>query len=332
MAKSTKDIKQNNTELVLKTLVKHGLLSRIELSQLTDLAPSTVSSITSDLIQNNVLEEVGDAGYTGGRRRVNLQFSKSSGFVLFIVILYDEVQCLIYDFNSNLIKQKQLYVGVARGIDLANLILNEFSYLIQNFQGDIKAIVILKSKDIPEYELTVEYSTTFSSDIISLENWLMSSITIPVYSKVLDRIDLEIQDSSILSKKPKSTFVYLIIGIQSLSYQIVQSNKKDISRETDFKSISYQRFREIIGNKKEISNLDIYHYFLDMCYLMFNLDSFLVDDGMNVIQSYMSEKQIESNEKYQIVLAKKNNKGDFKELDHYIKYALDQCLIEIMDI
>jgi N-acetylglucosamine repressor len=63
----------HNSQLVLKTIYDSGQTSRADIARATRLARPTVSDVVSDLMEQGLVEEVGYAPSTGGRRPILLQ-------------------------------------------------------------------------------------------------------------------------------------------------------------------------------------------------------------------------------------------------------------------
>lgn len=66
------DLKQHNRALVLYALLTHANISRAEIAELTMLAPSTVSTITSQLIEQGLARRAGNIGSPGAGRRSDI--------------------------------------------------------------------------------------------------------------------------------------------------------------------------------------------------------------------------------------------------------------------
>jgi predicted transcriptional regulator len=73
--RNTIDLRQANTQLVLRHLCFNGPMSRIDLSQQTKLSPSTLTNVTSELLQNGILIETDLEKSAGGRPRAILDFN-----------------------------------------------------------------------------------------------------------------------------------------------------------------------------------------------------------------------------------------------------------------
>ena len=67
-----------NTQIVLKTIFTDGPISRAEISRVTDLTPPTISDVVSKLISNGLVEEVGFAPSSTGRRAILLEVADDS--------------------------------------------------------------------------------------------------------------------------------------------------------------------------------------------------------------------------------------------------------------
>jgi glucokinase-like ROK family protein len=103
MPKATqKQTKEHNTSLILKTIFEQDGTSRAEIARTTRLTKTTVSSIVADLMQEELVEEIGFGNSDGGKPPILLS-------------VVDDARCFI-------------------GIDLAN---SEFRGAIVNLRGEI---------------------------------------------------------------------------------------------------------------------------------------------------------------------------------------------------
>ncbi len=98
----------HNTQLVFSTIYERGEISRAEIARLTHLTRPTVSDVVADLIHAGLIEEVGRAPSTGGKRAILLRVDEDS-------------RCLI-------------------GLDLAR---EDFRGALINLRGEIKQRVSL---------------------------------------------------------------------------------------------------------------------------------------------------------------------------------------------
>ena len=76
-----KDIKNQNTNLIMQQIMQARSISRIELAQETGLSPSTVSSIVGDLLGKGIIVETGMQTVEKGRSRKDLSIAADFGSV-----------------------------------------------------------------------------------------------------------------------------------------------------------------------------------------------------------------------------------------------------------
>ena len=74
-------MKRENLRLIMSAILEKESVSRIELSEIIGLSPSTVSSLTSELMEKGWIEESGIAVSTGGRKRTELSINKNKGYI-----------------------------------------------------------------------------------------------------------------------------------------------------------------------------------------------------------------------------------------------------------
>ena len=80
--KRTIDIRRINRQVVLKHLYFHGPTTRIELSQRTGMSAGTVTNLTYDLLQNNIILETGSQQSEGGRPATLLAVNPHFGYFI----------------------------------------------------------------------------------------------------------------------------------------------------------------------------------------------------------------------------------------------------------
>jgi predicted NBD/HSP70 family sugar kinase len=75
MSDSFSEMRRRNALRVLDLIREHGELSRADLARLTDLSKATISSITTELLDSNLVRETGSLSTEKGRRPVGLVFN-----------------------------------------------------------------------------------------------------------------------------------------------------------------------------------------------------------------------------------------------------------------
>lgn len=103
-------IKQNNLTLVFNLINRLEPVSRVNLSKLTHLSPTTISSLVEELIKNDMVVEIG-AGETtsSGRKPIMLKINQDSGFVISVELKSGKISGGAYDLKCNEILRKSVF-------------------------------------------------------------------------------------------------------------------------------------------------------------------------------------------------------------------------------
>ncbi len=100
-------IKKMNTSIVLEAVIKHAPLSRAQISELTGLNKATVSSLVQDLIDSDLVLEIGPGQSSGGRKPVMLLFKGTAGYAIGIDLGVNYIRGQLVDLEGNVIAEQQ---------------------------------------------------------------------------------------------------------------------------------------------------------------------------------------------------------------------------------
>lgn len=108
-------VRRQNRRVVLSALRRHGQLARVELGRITGLSPASITSIASQLIAENVVEELVApitpiATTRRGRPMTRLGIMAATAHVLAINIAIDQVGLVIADFTGQILHRQSLNV------------------------------------------------------------------------------------------------------------------------------------------------------------------------------------------------------------------------------
>jgi predicted NBD/HSP70 family sugar kinase len=98
-------VRRQNRGLVLETLRHHGPLARISLGHQTGLSPASITSISSQLIDEGLIHSVSDDGQATtetkrGRPQTRLSLNPGAANVLAVSIYVDGVELVFADFSG----------------------------------------------------------------------------------------------------------------------------------------------------------------------------------------------------------------------------------------
>ncbi|MCT8137096.1 ROK family transcriptional regulator [Anaerobacillus sp. CMMVII] len=104
-------VKLNNKSLVLQSIKDHGPLSRADISQRLGLTKGTVSSLVTELLNEQLCYETGPGESSGGRRPVMLVFNQTSGYAIGIDLGVNYILGVLTDLNGNITNEQTIYLN-----------------------------------------------------------------------------------------------------------------------------------------------------------------------------------------------------------------------------
>ncbi|MGP4041075.1 ROK family transcriptional regulator [Gracilibacillus sp. D59] len=101
---SFEGMKLINKSTILNMIRLEGPISRADIAKKTELAPPTVSSIVSELIEEHmVIEKVGEAKTQGGRKPLMLSINVNAAYVIGIYAAAEVVEAIITTLDGNIV-------------------------------------------------------------------------------------------------------------------------------------------------------------------------------------------------------------------------------------
>ena len=157
-------------------------LSRIEIAHHTGLSPSTLTTLISELLEENILIETGRETFTGGRRRKELTINPDHGVIVIVEVGRQGSSIHFFDMLLQKCEEKKLVSGGASGNRLLSAITTSVSSFIdrEDNSRNISGVGLLFQEDMQDEEINVMFSTSLSTDVISLKDALHSQFHVPV--------------------------------------------------------------------------------------------------------------------------------------------------------
>ena len=101
------EIRSINTGLVLKTIEKNGSISRADIGKLIGLTPPTVSDIVKDLIERDIVQEIGKGDSSGGKRPILLKINSKAAYMIAIDLGGENgIRVALMDLSYNIVNEK----------------------------------------------------------------------------------------------------------------------------------------------------------------------------------------------------------------------------------
>ncbi|MCQ6275651.1 ROK family transcriptional regulator [Bacillus sp. V3B] len=94
-------IKKINRRIILENIIKHGMISRADLSKITNLNKATISAQIADLLEEELVCETQQVNPTVGRRPIMVSINAHAGYVLGIDLNYKQIEYNLSDLQGN---------------------------------------------------------------------------------------------------------------------------------------------------------------------------------------------------------------------------------------
>ncbi len=93
-------IRDMNRRLVLETIIQQNPISRANLSKQLHLTKATISAIVQELIDQELVKEIGSADTSKGRKPILLRFNQQCGHIISMDIALDKISVMISDLKG----------------------------------------------------------------------------------------------------------------------------------------------------------------------------------------------------------------------------------------
>ena len=106
-------VRRQNRLLLLEALRQHGALARVELGRHTGLSPASITSISSQLIADGILQEMSDghppqeAPHRRGRPLTQLGINPKSAHVVAVKVSIDGIELALADGRGTILSRRK---------------------------------------------------------------------------------------------------------------------------------------------------------------------------------------------------------------------------------
>lgn len=177
-------IKALNITTVLNVVKNLGPISRVEIAQKTHLSPATITNITAELIENNLIFEKEEGNSSGGRKPILLILNPTGAYVIGLKLAADHVTGALTNMEANvIIKQTILLEG--RSLD------NVLSCIVDIVTDLLKEGKVQKNKllgvglgmagIINSENGQLKYTSIFDWHDVNIVELLTKRLKVPIY-------------------------------------------------------------------------------------------------------------------------------------------------------
>jgi len=177
-------IRAINRSTILNSIKTHGAIPRAEIARLTGLSPATVTGITAELIQDNLVFEKESGDSSGGRRPIMLAINPNGGCVVGIKVMEDHALGALTDLEASLLG-KQSYPltdtspeGISRSL---SELVAELLKMSENPAPNLMGVGVGLAGIVEAGQGLVRQSPFFGWNDVPLREMIQNRVNVPVY-------------------------------------------------------------------------------------------------------------------------------------------------------
>ena len=101
------EIRNINKGLVLRTIEKNSPISRADVGKIVGLTPPTISAIVKDLIERDIVQEIGKGASSGGKKPIMLKINSKAAYMVAVDLGGENgIRVALMDLSYHIIKEK----------------------------------------------------------------------------------------------------------------------------------------------------------------------------------------------------------------------------------
>ncbi|PWI34399.1 transcriptional regulator [Vibrio albus] len=177
-------VKQLNSAAVYRLIDQQGPISRIQIADVSQLAPASVTKITRQLLERGLIKEVAQQASTGGRRAISLTTETEPFHSIAVRIGRDYIQLSLFTLGGQELARTQHTFNYSNQTDLLEGLIRQVHAFINGHIDSIKQLVaigiVLPGLVNPETGV-VEYMPNTDIDNLALGDVVRDAFDIECY-------------------------------------------------------------------------------------------------------------------------------------------------------
>ncbi|MBM7036512.1 DNA-binding transcriptional regulator NagC [Vibrio ulleungensis] len=136
-------VKQINGAAVYRLIDQQGPISRIQVAEVSQLAPASVTKITRQLLEKGLIKEVAQQASTGGRRAISLTTEVNPFHSICISVGRDSIHTSLIDLGGEVLVQKDQSFSYRDQEQLKSQLISHIRLFIGQQQSKIEQLVAI---------------------------------------------------------------------------------------------------------------------------------------------------------------------------------------------
>ena len=101
------EVRSINAGLVLRAIEKNDSISRADVGKIVGLTPPTISAIVKDLIERDIVQEIGKGASSGGKKPIILKINSKAAYMIAVDLGGENgIRVALMDLSYHIIKEK----------------------------------------------------------------------------------------------------------------------------------------------------------------------------------------------------------------------------------
>ena len=215
LPKANRDlIRSINRSILLNAIKTEGEISRAALAHRTGLSPATVTAITGQLIQENLIFEKNTGDSTGGRPPIMLALNPRGGFVVGIKLMEDHLVGGLTDLNAAILTKDELILPDKEVNTCVESLASLVDHLVRETgirKKQLMGVGVGLAGVVNSAEGIVKQNPFFGWKDIKLRDLLQKRLRVPVYIDN-DVNTLTLSEKWIEPSQTENNFIVVTVG------------------------------------------------------------------------------------------------------------------------
>jgi predicted NBD/HSP70 family sugar kinase len=176
-------IKKINRSLIIREIVKEGMISRADLSKATKLTRATISAQVADLLDDGLIFETQLEHFTVGRKPIMLSLNGQAGYALGIDLDYGQISFTLSDLLGCPVSSNIIKISHVDYAEILHLLVDQIKKYKADFNDSRYGIVgiVIAIHGLVAKDEVIHYIPRFKWHDINLKGDLEKEINIPIH-------------------------------------------------------------------------------------------------------------------------------------------------------
>jgi predicted NBD/HSP70 family sugar kinase len=176
-------IKRINRSLIIREIVKAGMISRADLSKVTALTRATISAQVADLLEEGLIVETQLEHHNVGRKPIMLSIDKDAGYALGIDFDFDHISFTLSNLLGQPLTSKKIEINSADYSEILTLLINHIKGYVHDYGKSRYGIVgiVIAIHGLVTKEQAIHFIPRLGWENIDLKNDLEKAIGLEVF-------------------------------------------------------------------------------------------------------------------------------------------------------